>query len=271
MHDIAICRFQPVHVPQFLLLAEQEGWVCHCREFEFLLGVFPQGAYVALEDGMAVAFVTAVRHDRSGWIGNLLVHQSYRGKGLGREMFNRAMASLESAGVATIWLTASEKGRRLYESHGFQAIDTIVRRVGYGRYQPPVQHLSNAVFAMAEEVDKEGWGDRRIMLLKNAMTGNHALVDRDGHLVLQHIASGIQIGPWSSRNPVLAGSHLARIWRRTASTGHRVIMDSPYGNQLAGKLLADAGFSETGSTVLMCRGKAPEYRPASIYALASMG
>ena len=46
-----------------------EAW-----EFEFLLEVFPQGCFCIRDDsGKGIAFVTSIRHGRSGWIGNLIV------------------------------------------------------------------------------------------------------------------------------------------------------------------------------------------------------
>lgn len=51
----------------------------------------------------------------------------------------------------------------------------------------------------------------------------------------------------------------------------RVVLDVPAGNIDAAALLYSRGFTILGSAVLMCQGKKPEYDPARIYALASMG
>ncbi len=271
MPEVQICRLQPHHVPRFLLLAEQEGWACDSREFAALFRIFPQGSYVALEEGAAVAFVTSVRHEQSGWIGNLLVRRDLRGKGLGRSLFIRALAGLADSGVATVWLTASEDGLRLYQSCGFRPIDTIIRWRGYGSCEQPCSLANDEASGMVTELDHEGWGDRRGLLLGTILADNPALADRDGHLVVQHTASDIQLGPWSSRDPELARSHLSAVLKPAAPATHRVILDSPSGNPHAGRLLAGAGFRRAGATVLMYRGVPPEYRPGTIYALASMG
>ncbi|MEA5113842.1 MAG: GNAT family N-acetyltransferase [Geobacteraceae bacterium] len=271
MPDIRINRFQAVHIPQFQAMAEQEGWACDCREFDFTFKVFPQGAYVALSDGIAVAFVTAVRHHRSGWIGNLLVHHKHRGKGLGRKMFNRALASLEVAGVETAWLTASESGRPIYESAGFRAVDTIGRWRVRGVCARAREILQDGELDIVEELDREGWGDNRALLLKAVTANNSVLVQNDGFLAIQQMGSGSLLGPWSSRTPAAAEFLLAKAFEPGSSSPGLVVLDCPGSNYPASRMLSAAGFSPVKSTVLMYRGKTPDYRPDSIFALASMG
>ncbi len=271
VRDIRIDRFRSVHVAQFLAMAELEGWTCDSREFEFSFNMFPQGAYAALSNGVAVAFATAVRHHRSGWIGNLLVHRAHRGKGLGREMFNRALASLEGAGVETVWLTASDEGRRLYESHGFLPIDTIVRWRIYGVATPAKSFLHEQEVALVENLDREGWGDYRGLLLKEVTSNNAVLLHENAFLVIQQRGSGSQLGPWSSHTPAAAEFLLAKAFENGTASADPLMLDCPGSNYPASRMLSAAGFSPMQSTVLMYRGKKPDYQPAAIFALASMG
>ena len=126
--------FRADDVVAFLKLASEEGWVAEAWEFVFLLAVFPEGCFCVRDcDGKGIAFVTSLHHEKSGWIGNLIVAQEYRGQGLGDALFRQTVEALRAAGVKTFWLTASDSGKALYEKYGFKSIDTVVRWSGAGR------------------------------------------------------------------------------------------------------------------------------------------
>jgi len=57
---------------------------------------------------------------------------------------------------------------------------------------------------------------------------------------------------------------------KEGATGE-ILLDVPEKNHAAGELLAARGFSVLGSTLLMYRGRIPEYRAEFIYSCASMG
>ena len=108
--------FRADDIAAFLKMAVAEGWVADSREFVFLLAVFPEGCFCIRDsDGKGIAFVTSLRHEKSGWIGNLIVAEEFRGQGLGEALFRKAMEALHAAGVRTFWLTASKMGKSLYE------------------------------------------------------------------------------------------------------------------------------------------------------------
>lgn len=266
-----ISRLRPKHVAVFLQMAGREGWICDPWEFEFLFETFPQGGHVSQVSGWPVAFVTAARYEKSGWIGNLLVDPCHRHKGLGRRMFNRALTSLEIAGTETVWLTASDDGMRLYESVGFKPADTVIRWKSRGVFPSDDTQHRHFPLESAGHPDREGWGDGRGVLLRAAAQRSSILVNSDGFLMFRSMAAGMHLGPWSCRTPDLAEALLRKAWRHDPSSGLEVFLDCPEGNRFADRLLSRAGFTACGSTVLMYRGKSPGYHPASIFALASMG
>ncbi len=273
MHEplIRISRFLPRHVPEFLVMAQREGWICDRWELDFLFQTFPRGSYVAMIDEHPGAFVTSVKYERSGWIGNLLVHHPHRGKGLGRMMLNLCLEGLEGAGAETIWLTASEDGRRLYESVGFVPLDSIIRWFGAGDFRTDNEQCWIDNRAMVEELDREGWGDRRDVLLHAVAARSSFLNNGDAFLMAQRTAAGLQLGPWGCREPASADLLLGEYWRSSPSSGKHIFLDTPSGNGFIQSLLDRSGFTSCGSTLLMYRGKRPDYLPGSICALASMG
>jgi len=130
-------RVEPFHrddIAAFLALASAERWLAEAWEFEFLLTVFPEGCFCVRDgSGNCCGFVTAIRHGRSGWIGNLIVAEQERGRGIGKLLFRTALSVLKDASAETIWLTASTSGRALYEGYGFTRVDTIIRWTAGGR------------------------------------------------------------------------------------------------------------------------------------------
>jgi GNAT superfamily N-acetyltransferase len=265
---LALDRFREGDVPGFLSLADREGWVCDEWEFNFLLAAADAGCFVLRAAGEAVAFVTTCRHERSAWLGNLLVAPDWRGKGLGRRLMEASLSLLDGTGTATTWLTASAEGKPLYEKLGFRACDEIRRWRGTGSVGSIVG-TARSPLAEVLELDRLGWGDRRERLVQATKARGALLSLPGGFLVVQGTGAGVQLGPWGGEAQVaepLLGQGLA-----VAGKGTPLFLDSPAGNRAAERLLAAAGLSVSGTTVLMYRGEKPAYRPAGVYALASMG
>ena len=254
-------------ISDFLSLATEEGWISDAWELEFLRTTFPAGCLVCRNEGIPVAFLTSIKYGRSGWIGNLLVRKEWRGQGLGSALFERAMEVLDEAGTKTIWLTASESGRPIYERQGFLAVDKVHRWQSNGTI---LAENTESNFSGILALDESGWGDNREVLLRATIDRGSTSFLPGGFLTRQMWGDTIQIGPWSSDDPKIAQELLANSFRPTTD-GPRVFLDVPAGNRKATKLLIGAGFSIQSSTTLMYRGEKPDYMPERIYALASMG
>ncbi len=259
--------FRNDEISEFLSLAAEEGWISNAWELEFLRAVFPSGCLARRNKGISVAFLTSIKYEKSGWIGNLLVRKEWRGQGLGSALFQRALEVLEQLGTRTIWLTASEYGRPIYERHGFLAIDTVHRWQANGHI---LAGTPDSDYREILALDETGWGDRREELLRATINHGSSNLLPGGFLIRQRWGSTIQIGPWSSSNPRIA-AQLLESGITVTTDGPRILLDVPAGNSEAAKLLYGTGFSRQSSTTLMYRGEKPAYAPERIYALASMG
>ncbi len=264
---------EPFHTKdlnRFLALAAEERWVADAWEFDFLLATFPEGCFcVRDEPDGAAGFVTSLRHERSGWIGNLIVDKRYRGKGVGETLFVGSLQALRTAGAETVWLTASKMGKSLYEKHGFRSIDTIIRWTGHGKKGITASRpRPDALFD--RNVDHLGWGDRRDALL-NVISGRGPVLAGGGACaVIQPCSNAVQIGPFAATNARDAAGviddALAEISQDT-----KVYVDAPAGNKAALKLLFERGFRNQGANELMFAGTKPEYRSEYVFGLATMG
>ena len=267
--------FQSSDIGVFLELAAAEGWVADPWEFAFLLDVFPKGC-LCMRDGTGrgVAFVTALRHERSGWIGNLIVAEGFRGKGLGEALFRKALEALRTAGVRTFWLTASEMGRSLYERYGFSSIDSIIRWVGTGRQRHPSCGRNIATLTVPPPSvivsDSRSWGDRRELLLAAVMNRGRALSEESGFVVVQPCSEALQLGPFSARDSATA-EVLLEAALRMVPLGRKVFLDAPLSNRSALRMYNRKGMRIAGRNALMYAGDKPDYRPEMLYGLATMG
>lgn len=267
--------FRSEDIPGFLELAAAEGWLADPWEFDFLLSVFPSGCFVARETASATpaGFVTALRHERSGWIGNLIVSPDSRGNGIGETLFLYAAHALKFAGTETIWLTASVVGKALYEKHGFKRVDTISRWSGSAARNQSASDMelgSSGSTPAVIGMDSRAWGDRRDVLMEAVAGRGALLVSEGGFLVVQSCGESLQVGPFTAGEcgeaEWLLDSALAMIPR-----GTRICIDSPNLNQGALQVFTAKGFRIIGSNELMFSGVKPAYRPELIYGLATMG
>src|SRR6185369_6136440 len=211
--------------------------------------------------------------ERSGWIGNLIVSPEYRGQGIGERLFSTALEALRSAGVETFWLTASEKGKSLYEKYDFSSIDTIVRWVGTGRQRhSPPDHQSewNTSDSPVSGIDSRAWGDRRDALLAATVGRGRLLFDESGFAVIQSCGSARQIGPVSAVE-VGRAEHIFETALRTVPIGTRIYLDAPASNRAALGLFNRKQLRIAGTNELMFAGTKPGYRPEYVYGLATMG
>lgn len=266
--------FTPDDIPPFLRLAACENWVAERWEFDYLLANFPQGCCVArAESGEPVGYVTALRHDRSGWIGNLIVDGEARGQGIGERLFVRALDSLQSDGVETIWLTASKDGQKLYEKHGFKRIDTVLRWVGSGRqstaYFGTDVNYSSAD-ALVNSIDCQAWGDRRDTLLSVTVKRGLLLRDEAGFAVIQPCGEASQLGPFAALDRRSAEGLFVEALGAVPA-GSKLYLDSPVSNRDAQRMFTRNKMKISGTTELMFAGQRPAYQPELLYGLATMG
>lgn len=268
--DMMIGAFQRHETGQFLALAAAEQWVTGLGELDFLLSSFPEGCFcVRDQTGNGAGFVTSLKHDRGGWIGNLIVRPDLRGKGIGEALLLRGMEALQAAGAETIWLTASEMGRPLYEKHGFVTIDRIIRWAGEAHGLPDAaEKCGTGAFDCS--LDVLCWGDRRDRLLEWATGRGLSIAEPGASAILQSAGTAIQLGPWAAADGNRA-SRLFAVALSLASAGTRMICDTPLSNGACQELLQKTGFSRRGETRLMCNGAEPAYRPEYLYALATLG
>ena len=256
----------------FLAWAGAEGWRVPAQELTLYRGEMADSAFVLrAAAGEPLGFVTVCQHQRSAWIGNLIVAPERRGEGLGRRLFQHAVEVLTGRGAAGLWLTASAAGLPLYASNGFREVGRIERWVGKGSGAAPFRAIpSGGALHPLARADAAAWGDSRAALLTRLARGGQ-IFKSNGTIALLQAGDGLRVlGPWLSADlcPRSNRSVLAAVLD-FCDCGE-IAVDLIGGSPVRA-LLAASGFRQAGETVLMLCGEAGAMKRAEVVALASLG
>ena len=86
--------------------------------------------FLATSEGKAVGTARVVLHHGSAKIGRMAVLKSYRGKGVGKKLLRRAVATAKKLGVRTIYLHAQVPVIEFYEKLGFRCVGAVFAEAG---------------------------------------------------------------------------------------------------------------------------------------------
>ncbi len=269
---LALRQPRPADWQSFYALAEAEGWKVPLLERQLFQGAWAEHARVLADGDSFCGLITALPHQRSGWLGNLLVAPQLRGRGYGAKLFAAGLSRLRRQGVTSIWLTASELGRPIYEKSGFVAVDRIERWV------LPAQKGSPATPAVTQvgwdallAADRRAWGESRRPLLEQFSRQGQILGEGDAVALLQQGSNFQIIGPWYARNICLATNALLLQKLVSATDPRREILIDLIASSPLRPLFAAAGFICSGQNQLMVCGETSSVKLKMLVALASLG
>ena len=255
----------------FLALARKEGWKIPPREQELYRGALADGAFVLRSQGEIHGFVTAVAHEKSGWIGNLIVPARNRGLGYGSRLFDHAVSFLKGRGVTSVWLTASKLGRPLYAKKGFCTVGGVRRWVRVMDEAAGASPAGEGDLEALCRLDSRAWGESRRRLLLPMADGGRVFLCGDSAALLQE-GDGMRVmGPWLSCSlcPRENRQVLLSVFSGVES-GTEVVVDLLESSPLA-PLLTAAGFTPKGRCDLMTLGTFRGVDLRSVVSLASLG
>lgn len=108
-------------------LSAAAGWNQTIVDWQRALALDVGASFIASLDGSDVGTVTSVAFGPIAWVGLMLVDARVRGRGVGRALMERALATLDARGVRSVRLDATPLGRPLYEKLGFR-LDYLLHR-----------------------------------------------------------------------------------------------------------------------------------------------
>ena len=109
---------QPSDGPQALALSQAVGWNQTPADWSLVIEMNPEGCFAVEVDGSVIATTSTIRYGADlAWIGMVLTHPEFRGRGYARALMGRALDHLKD--VQTVKLDATEMGAPLYKKLGF--------------------------------------------------------------------------------------------------------------------------------------------------------
>lgn len=242
--------FGPEHLDAALRLSREAGWP-HRREDWALVQSVSQGV-VALEDDRVVATALATPFGPVGMVNMIIVDETMRGRGLGREIMQQAMALAQPQE----WrLVATQAGLPLYLKLGFVECGLVHQHQGHVAGLPTVKGVrwaeaSDLPAIVAMDRDTNG-ADRATLLTALAKRGRIALIDGKGFAVLRDFGRGHVVGPVVAQDDATARDLLGFVLAGRGGEFMRV--DTTDETDIAG-WLQDIGLARVDTGIAMRRG-----------------
>lgn len=257
--------------------ANLEGWNPGIHDAETFYGTDPNGFFLGILDGRPVASISAVAYNDSfGFLGFYIVQPSFRGKGLGTEVWN---AGIKYLGDRNIGLDSVLEQQRLYERLGFRPCYKSVRHQGVGtgqeRKAEGIKYLSEVPIE-----DLLAYDDQHFPVPRHAFTnswigqtGGIALASVNegvlsGYGLLRKCYLGYKIGPLFADDEDVAES-LFRALCGHAPQGAPVFLDTPATNSAALDLAEGHHMHPVFETVRMYSKEGPHLPMERIYGVTS--
>jgi GNAT superfamily N-acetyltransferase len=188
-------------VTRALALSRAVGWNQTPADWALVIEMNPQGCFAVECDGQLVATTSTIRYGTDlAWVGMVLTHPEYRGRGYARTLMESALDHLSD--VATVKLDATEMGRPLYKKLGFTDECATERWIRPARPSAPA---AAGAFTPQPELDKQAFGaDRSALLARLAQfeaasfQGAFAMgrADRFGPCVSRSREAAEQLAQW---------------------------------------------------------------------------
>lgn len=262
--------FAPLHA-----LCAQEGWLGDPYERILLQNTSPYLAFGAFDGPVCIGAITGFLHEKSAWISHFVVAPSYRGKGLGRKLFEHLLGILENESD-TLYLHAAPQMEAFYASFGFHASHHVTRYVRPSSastfFLQPTQEFKPATVSLKLRMhDANAFGERRNLFLEHALSHPSSLIfcTPSGYLHSRMMEGKyLFLGPWVTEKKEDAETFLnALLFFRGAKP---IIADAPTLPHIA-SLYERYGFVAKGTTVHMYKGDPLPLAHQRIYAYGSTG
>ena len=184
-----------------------EGWLSETKDlFDNFLSYDPKGCFIAEENNNRIGICIATKYKQNGFIGELIVIEKKRGRGVGKSILEKAINYLRDCGIKNIYLDGDLDAVPLYERIGFRKIYKSLRYIGKikGRpYKHVVSPTSEDINVICN-LDRKLFGDERTFFLKRRFLQHPELckiVKKDSEIISYLFAQPglnvISIGPWA--------------------------------------------------------------------------
>ncbi len=263
---------QESDIPAAMCLKEAAHWNQTETDWRNVMRLAPEGCFGIEADGLLAASATATRFGGElAWIGMVLTHPAYRGRGFARRLMEHALEYLAACGTGWIKLDATDMGRPLYGRLGFEDESPIERWAREPGHEGPAGGAAEFHLEDWSALDREAFGADRSALLAQLAPLGSAAIPGGGYAMGRPGSKAAYFGPCVSRSPEAARELLG--WFLGQHPGQPVYWDLLPENRAAAELALKFGFTPLRRLVRMVRRGAPAARPLTfhnshVYAIA---
>jgi GNAT superfamily N-acetyltransferase len=200
---------RPSDVPQALALSQSVCWSQTPADWGLVIEMNPAGCFSMEVDGKMVATTSTIRYGTElAWIGMVLTHPEYRGRGFARALMQQALDHLDD--VQSVKLDATEMGAPLYKELGFVdecAIERWLRAPAPSASAEACEYIPQPLF------DREAFGADRSALLRRLGEFEAASAPDVGQVGnLQRVGNPLgRVGPITNRPQDAILAHKANL------------------------------------------------------------
>jgi len=257
---------RPADLAAAVELSTIAGWNQTEDDWRMLIDLAPQGCFAIDADGQLVATATLLCYGkRLAWIGMVLTKPEYRSRGFARALVTQALEAADSQGIRTVKLDATEYGRPLYESVGFEAEGSVDR---WSRPGTSELHAIRGKFNpdRLSALDLAACGADRSAMLEKLATHSYVCADTNAYLFARAGRVTAYLGPCAASDPASAKALIASTLQAHSSVGWS--WDIPVNNRDAIVLASDLGFTRQRVLTRMRRGEPLPGHADMVYAIA---
>ncbi|WP_009962026.1 GNAT family N-acetyltransferase [Verrucomicrobium spinosum] len=266
--SVAIVTMSPSQVPYAIQLAAAEGWNPGLQDAATFLAADPEGFLMAELEGEPVGCISAVSYPGGfGFIGLYIVEREYRGCGIGRALWRKAMQRLRGTNIGLDGVVAMQD---TYAKSGFKLAYRNVRYTASDLPSPGtlpddirLMPAADVPFADLVAYDRRFFPSERQAFLRAWIRQPDAValtaLGREGLRglgVLRRCREGHKVGPLFADSGEIAKLLLLSLASQRNSTGP-VMLDVPEVNPAAVALAEEAGMQVTFETARMYTGDPP--------------
>ncbi|MCJ2532709.1 MAG: GNAT family N-acetyltransferase [Candidatus Thermoplasmatota archaeon] len=234
-------------------LINKEGWGHTRIDIDRILSLSPESNLIWESDGVTRGFVTSLVYENSAMVGHVLVSKESRGHQIGKGLLKSLFDKLDSKGIDSIILYATEDGARLYRGLGFKETNDLfsaglwIRESVKKTLEQECAKVQEADLDELVDMDAKTYGDSRSDLIRRLYRDfpEHCFkLERSGKstgfVYGRRTPIGFDIGPWicMSGSEKDATSLLSSVIRSFPSGG-RVDLSLFCDHPLAGKILSE--------------------------------
>jgi GNAT superfamily N-acetyltransferase len=101
-------------------LTDTMNWNLVEEDFQFMTDLEPEGCFIIWDESERIGVATTISYGKVGWLGNVIVREEYRGRGVGSLLVKHALDFLTKQDVEAIGLYAYQNKIPFYQRLGLE-------------------------------------------------------------------------------------------------------------------------------------------------------